>query len=364
MTIRVNPDMVILAREYRGLTQEQLGRALGVTQAKIAKIEGGLQIDVSEAQAELLCDALSFPVKFFQQNEELLGWGSSAYYYRKKASITAVDRKRIQGQVNICRIHLKKLLQSVEIEVNRKLPILDIEDEFGGSPVQAARAMRTFWGLPDGPIKNVTALIESAGVIVVPMDFGTNSIDATSIRLAEIPPIIFISTRIPSDRWRWTLAHELAHLLIHEVPNEVMEDQADAFAAEFLLPEIELKPQFARIGKIRLQDLANLKPYWKVSMQALLMRATGLGSLQKNEAQYLWMQINKLNFRTNEPNPLPKEAVKTYPAIVTFFEEEMKYSKEELASVLNVTPRELELLHGASGAWKMNQPALRIVPAS
>lgn len=356
--------MVVLAREYRGLTQEQLGRALGVTQAKIAKIEGGIQVDVSEVHTELLCDTLGFPIKFFQQNEQLLGWGSSAYYYRKKASVTAVDRKRIQGQVNICRIHLKKLLQSVEIEANRKLPILDLEDEFGGSPDQAARAMRSFWGLPDGPIKNVTALIESAGVIVVPMDFGTNSIDATSIRLAEIPPVIFISTRISSDRWRWTLVHELAHLLIHQVPTETMEDQADAFAAEFLLPEIELKPQFARIGKIRLQDLANLKPYWKVSMQALLMRATGLENLKKSEAQYLWMQISKLNYRMNEPNPLPKEAVKTYPEIMKFFEEQMEYSKDDMASVLNITPRELESLHGASGAWKMSQPALRIVPAS
>ena len=140
-----------------------------------------------------------------------------------------------------------------------------------------------------------------------------------------------------------------------------MEDQADAFAAEFLLPEIELKPQFARIGKVRLQDLANLKPYWKVSMQALLMRASSLGRLQKSESQYLWMQIGKLNFRTKEPNPLPREEVKTYPAMVKFFEDELKYSLEEMATVLKVTPRELESLHGASGAWKLSYPALKLV---
>lgn len=362
MTTKVNPDMVILAREYRGLTQEQLGQALGVTQAKIAKIEGGLQTEVSDVHTELLCDALKFPVKFFLQNEELLGWGSSAYYYRKKALITAVDRKRIQGQVNLVRIHLKRFLQSVEIAAKRSLPLLDLDEEYGGSPEQAARAMRTFWGLPDGPIKNVTTLIESAGIIIVPMDFGTNSMDATSIRLAEMPPVIFISSRMPGDRWRWTLVHELAHLLIHDVPNDTMENQADQFAAEFLLPEMELKPQFARIGKIRLQDLANLKPFWKVSMQALLMRASSTGHMTKSEAQYLWMQISKRNYRLNEPNPLQKEDVKTYPSIVKFFEEELKYSKDEMASVLSVTPLELELLHGASGAWRMNQPSLRIVP--
>jgi Zn-dependent peptidase ImmA (M78 family)/transcriptional regulator with XRE-family HTH domain len=360
MTIKVNPEMVTLAREYRGLTQEQLGRSLGVTQAKIAKIEGGLQTEVAENYAQLLCETLGFPIDFFIQNEEILGWGSSAYYYRKKASITALDRKRIQSQVNICRIHIKKFLRFVEIESARKLPVLDM-DEFSNSPIQAARAMRAFWNLPEGPIKNITTLLESAGVIVVPINFGTNTLDATCIRLAEIPPVVFINSQLPGDRWRWTLTHELAHLLMHEVPNEAMEDQADTFAAEFLLPELELNAQFSRMGKIRLADLCNLKPYWKVSMQALLMRASDLNHLRKSEAQYLWMQIGKLNYRTNEPHPLPKEEVKTYPAMVKFFEDELKYSKEEMAKLLNITPREVELLHGGVGAWKMLKTSLKIV---
>jgi len=360
MTIKVNPEMVTLAREFRGLTQEQLGRAIGVTQAKIAKIEGGLQPDLIEAHAAFLCSALDFPISFFQQNEELLGWGSSAYYYRKKASITASDRKRIQGQVNLSRIHIKKFLQSVEIESTRDLPVLDLED-YSSSPIQAAGAIRSFWGLPDGPIKNVTSLMESAGIVIIPIDFGTSSMDATSIRLNGLPPMVFINVAMPSDRWRFTLVHELAHLLMHQVHNEAMEDQADSFAAEFLLPEIELKPQFTRIGKIRLQDLANLKPFWKVSMQALLMRASSLNQIQRSEAQYLWMQIGKLNYRKNEPHPLPKEEVKTYPAMVQFFEKELHYTRDEMAKFLNVNPPLVESLHGAAGAWGMSPRALRLV---
>jgi Zn-dependent peptidase ImmA (M78 family)/transcriptional regulator with XRE-family HTH domain len=360
MTVKVNPEMVTLAREFRGLTQEQLGRAIGVTQAKIAKIEGGLQPELGDGHAEFLCSALDFPISFFQQNEELLGWGSSAYYYRKKASITALDRKRIQGQVNLTRIHVKKFLRSVEIESVRDLPILDLED-YSGSPIQAARAMRSFWGLSDGPIKNVTTLMEGAGIVIVPLEFGTDSMDATSIRLNELPPMVFINATMPSDRWRWTLVHELAHLLMHQVPNESMEDQADSFAAEFLLPEIELKPQFNRIGKIRLQDLANLKPFWKVSMQALLMRATSLDQIQSSQAKYLWMQIGKLNYRKNEPNPLPKEGVKTYPAMVSFFKNELNYTREEIATLLNINPQLVESLHGASGAWGSSPRPLRLV---
>lgn len=360
MAIKITPDMVILAREYRGMTQEQLGRELGVTQATIAKIEGGLK-GVSEIQAESLSKALDFPFSFFQQNEELLGFGSSAYYYRKKAVLTAIDRKRIQGQVNLMRIHLKTFLQSVDVEASRKLPFFDLDEEFNGSPSQAAISLRSYWNLPDGPIKNLTALIESTGVIVAPICFGTNSISATSIRLNEIPPVIFINSDMPGDRWRFTLAHELAHLVLHQIPKETMEDEADEFASEFLLPEIELKPQFMRIGRIRLQDLSILKPYWKVSMQALLMRASSLGAINKAESQYLWRQIASKGFRMSEPNPLTKETTKTYNDIITFFENELKFSKDEIAETLHVNSKEVESLHGSFGAWQSRTTRLKIV---
>lgn len=360
MTIKINPEMVTLAREYRGLTQEQLGQKIGVTQATIAKVEGGLK-GISDAQAEMLSHALDFPIGFFQQKEELLGFGSSAYYYRKKATISALDRKRIQGQVNLMRIHLKHFLRSIDIEASRSLPSYDLEDEFNGSSSQAAISLRTYWNLPDGPIKNLTALIESAGVIVAPICFGTNSISATSIRLNELPPIIFLNSDMPGDRWRFTLAHELAHLVLHPIPKETMEDEADEFAAEFLLPEIDLKPQFLRMGRIRLHDLSILKPYWKVSMQALLMRAYALDAMNKSEFQYLWRQIAKNGYRMSEPNPLPKEIAKTYSDILSFFERELNFSKEEIAETLHVTPREVELLHGTYGAWQNRGRHLKVV---
>src|SRR5258708_17080283 len=119
--MKVSPQMVTLAREYRGLTQEQLARKIGVGEARVAKIEGGLQTELPEAIFDDLCSGLSFPPSFFQQEEDLIGVGSSAYYYRKKADLSAFDRKRIHGVVNLVRIHLKKLLSFVDVAVKRQL---------------------------------------------------------------------------------------------------------------------------------------------------------------------------------------------------------------------------------------------------
>lgn len=343
--MKANSAMLVLAREYRGRTQEELARSIGVGQARIAKWEGGAQPDIPDPLFALLCDSLGFPPAFFEQTEELLGFGSSAYYYRKKADLTAADRRRIHGLVNLLRIHVKRMLASVEIETKHGLPQLDLED-YGGSAARTAQAVRAFWALPEGPVRNVTALIESAGVIVVPCDFPTRSMDATSLRLAEMPPLIFVNASLPADRWRFTLVHELAHLIVHQVPHETMEDEADAFAAEFLLPEIELRAQFARISNIRLQDLANLKPYWKTSIGALLKRAGDLGYLSDNQKRYLWSSMSKNGWRTQEPHPLPKEEPTIHRKLLEVFTGDLGYSAEEMAEFLKVTVPGLRELHG------------------
>lgn len=348
MTV-INNEMVTLAREFRGITQEELAREIGASQAKIARIEGGLLPDLPDSTVGLLCNALRFPLEFFTQNESRIGFGSSAYFYRRKADLTAADRKRIHGLVNILRINIKSYTSFLEIEAKKPLPTFELS-EFGDSPTKIAQAVRGLWKLPDGPIKNLTTLIESAGVIIVPVDFGTRAMDATSLRLAEMPPLIFINTHIPGDRWRFTLAHELAHLIMHDIPDEKMEDQADEFAAEFLMPEVELRAQLSRYRKLRLVDLANLKYFWKTSMGSLIERARDLDVLDQNQHRYLWMTMSKLGHRTNEPNPIAREEPKLFKKMVEYFLDELKYSAEDLRKLLKLNPPELELLHGVSSS--------------
>lgn len=339
----LNHEMVVLAREYRNITQEQLARSVLVSQATIAKIEGGVSCTVNEDLINRIASSLKFPIEFFYQPGERLGFGSSAFYYRKRSEITAANRKRISGVVNLLRLSLKRLLNVVDLEANRKLPFFQLE-EFGYNAEKIARALRAYWTLPEGPINNLTALIESAGVIVVPCDFGTRTMDGTSLRLTDMPPLIFINRSIPGDRWRFTLAHELAHLVMHDVPRETMENEADAFAAEFLMPEKDMRAQFARISRLRIQDLANLKPYWKVSIAALLMRADALNQLSLAKRRSLWIQMSKSGYRLKEPGTLPAEKAQNFENLFAYYRSELDYSVEELARTVFIFPEEFESL--------------------
>lgn len=195
----ITGDMVALAREYRAMSQDDLARQVGLSQAQIAKIEAGLKPELEDAWGAKLADALQFPATFLAQDEALLGFGSSAYFYRKRATIPAPERKRIHSTVNLLRIAIKRLLPHVEIEPKRALPSWSVDD-YGFNASNVARALRAHWLLPDGPIKDLTALVESAGVVVVRCSFGHKTIDATSLRLADMPPLVFMNSDVPGDR--------------------------------------------------------------------------------------------------------------------------------------------------------------------
>lgn len=55
--------------------------------------------------------------------------------------------------------------------------------------------------------------------------------------------MVLLNADLTNDRKRWTLAHELGHLVLHSnYIDPELESQADAFAAEFLMPRHIIEP--------------------------------------------------------------------------------------------------------------------------
>jgi|tagenome__1003787_1003787.scaffolds.fasta_scaffold19772649_1 Zn-dependent peptidase ImmA (M78 family) len=73
------------------------------------------------------------------------------------------------------------------------------------------------------------------------------------------------SAKRDSNRLRLTLAHEIAHIIMHNGPSLEMEDEANGFAAEFLMPRREIK---GSLFGLNMAKLAELKRHWCVSMAA------------------------------------------------------------------------------------------------
>jgi Zn-dependent peptidase ImmA (M78 family) len=214
------------------------------------------------------------------------------------------------------------------------------------------------WGLADGPVPNVIRVIEDAGGIVVRYPFGTPKIDAISRWVPGLPPLFFVNTNLPPDRERLTLAHELGHVFMHDVPNPDMESQANAFAAEFLMPAKDIAHH---LDRVTLERLAVLKPYWRVAMSALLYRATELRKLSRRSSQFLWMEMSKHGYRRVEPIHIEGETPTALRELIDLHRQHFGYGLDEFASMLAAEPQELVSLYGITQTAAEVRPTLRVV---
>jgi Zn-dependent peptidase ImmA (M78 family) len=362
---RVRPELIVLAREARGLTQSKLAAALEVSQGHLSKIEGGL-LPVSEGILERLAEVLNYPPHFFTSPEPIYGPGASEFFHRRRAALSARLLARLHAQVNIRRIQLSRMLPAVEIAPDR-IPELDAET-FSGGAADVARAVRAAWNLPRGPVENLTFAIEDAGGIVLVIDFGTSLLDGVSRFIPGLPPLFFENAEAPGDRARMTLAHELGHVVMHRVPSPDMEDQAFRFAAEFLMPERDIRHELQDLLADRPIDrLVALKLRWRVSMQGLIMHAERLGVISPRRARYLWMQMSRAGFRVREAAEadVPREQPRFMSEILDVYRRTLGYSPEDLAGLLAVNPQELATDFGIQLPPRDVRAKLRVLsPAS
>ena len=230
------------------------------------------------------------------------------------------------------------MLRAVELPECR-IPELDLAD-FNSDPREAARAVRATLNVSGGPIPSVVKVIEDAGGLIVPCTFGTFEVDAISRWVPGLPLLFFVNTSAPVDRFRMNLAHELAHMVLHRVPEPEMEDQANKLAAEFLMPSAEIKPQ---LYGLTLQRLAALKPYWRTSMNSILKQASDLNVMSPSAIRYLWIQMAQRGYRKREPAELDllPERPSLLQEVMDFYRADLGYSIEDLAQALKSTPDDL-----------------------
>jgi Zn-dependent peptidase ImmA (M78 family) len=117
----------------------------------------------------------------------------------------------------------------------------------------------------------------------------------------------------------------------------VREAEAFEFAAELLMPEAEIRPQLIRLNLV---TLANLKKYWKTSMQSIIRRAKNLSVLNENQYKYLSIQMSAEGYRTKEPAFFPHEQPSVLKQIIDAYLEDLDYSTEEIAELLDSSMEE------------------------
>jgi Zn-dependent peptidase ImmA (M78 family)/transcriptional regulator with XRE-family HTH domain len=303
------PQRWIEAREVRLLTQTALAELLGISRQSVSQYEKGTHTP-PPALLERAANILRVPSERFVR--PLTPNKPGTAFFRSLSDATKAARKRATRRQAWLRDDIVGALSEF-VELPRvNLPSLpqrqvhEIDHDF---IERAATTVRRHWGLADGPISDVTLLLENHGVIVVRQELGPLELDAFSEWSEGGRPYIILNTAKGSAvRSRFDAFHELGHLLLHRhldpslllstSSHKLVERQADRFASALLMPAATFGRE---VHSPSVPAFLAIKPRWRVSIAAMIQRTRALGLVTDDKAKLLCMYRNQRGWTKSEP---------------------------------------------------------------
>jgi Zn-dependent peptidase ImmA (M78 family)/DNA-binding XRE family transcriptional regulator len=350
----MNNETLKLARNYLGLSQSGFAKRIGVSQALISGIEKSNKPLTQEIIEKLKNE---FSSSFFSQR---MYTPNLKVHYRSSANIAKKYTDLFESRLHILANNISELLEYVNIPGNN-IPKKDLE-EFKLNPEYLANEIRSYFELGLSPIKEIVPLLEKNGVIIHFFDYDfissqNKNFDGVSFYVSGVP-VILINKKIQNARKVFTIAHELGHLIMHNhndfiISNDRdLEKEANVFASEFIAPKLALRGEFSRLT---LEKLFDLKAYWKISIGALLYKAS-IMSLTKDQYRR-W--ITKLApFRKEEPRDFYLESPVLLNKMIEVCKNEVG-SDQELLEILGLSESLYEEIY--STIIRKTRTKLRIV---
>ena len=326
-----------MAREARGINQSELAARLGITAAYISRIERG-DAGFTEQNLAKVSSITGFPKSFFFQEGDIVAENLS---FRKRETVAQKLIAPITAKANIIRLQVQFLTDQLGI-VNDPLPAYEVTETT--SPAQIAKEVRKSWRLKFPVIGSMMQVLEDHGIPICSFPFITERVDSRCMLTDNKQPVIFMNSQMLGDKQRFSLAFELGHLVMHTfipVPlDRSINHEANQFAAEFLMPEDDIKKDFK--GDITVPLLGELKRKWKVSMISLLYRADDLGFVTPNQKRYILQQFNQLQIRRREPVELdaPVEKPQLLRRWITELKDKRKLTTAQTAELLHMNTDE------------------------
>lgn len=351
---RFEPARLTQARVRAGLSKTDLATRVGVSPAAIGQYEAGVNSPRPDV-ADRLARTLKVRPDFFDVGRPLARVDTVNAHFRSLRSARVSDRQRALAMATL----VWELTFALERFV--KLPEVDLPRvPRGTSPADAAALLRQHWKLPDGPVKHLVANAEARGIVVVARPLGEiDAVDAFSVSIVDRPIVVMTPRRSENVfRHRFSVAHELGHLLLHadvEEPNATIEREADEFAAAFLTPAAAMDAALPQ--RLDLASLDRVGRTWGVSPHSLVRRMVERGRTTESSARRAYQRLAMVDDPSADPtSSYPGET----PTLLTKAAElaaENGASISALAESLRLSPSQVRNLLGEAD----ERPVLRII---
>ena len=340
----VNGGRLRLARSAAGLSLRALEVRIGgrVTAQAIGKYERNESMPGSGVLIAL-AEALGVSVEYLTSAQDLT---LEAVEFRKKPVVSKREETIVQARVidlleRYVSIEQLLSLPSVQWDKPREAPYPVVSDL--SEVEQAAISLRTHWDLGRKPILSVVELLEECGVKVLALELSDiGGMTAYARRDGtSVDAVMVVNCSDSGERQRFTLAHELGHLVLAADDKVNAEKAAQRFAGAFLMPADTVRTEIGRRRtSIGWSELFSLKRVFGVSVQAIVYRCRDLGII--NDALYtqLFRDISRLGWRTlpyPEPRPIKPERPSRFERLCLRALAERVISEAKAAELLSMS---------------------------
>ena len=328
------------ARKAAGLSLRDLGERVGVSHAAIKKYEDALSMPSSGILLELSRVLKVRTEYFFRPGPVVL----EGIEYRKRGSL---PKKRLEA---ITHEVIDQIERRIELENLFPNPPVKAFAPVDGLPAtvitkdrieQIADRVREAWRLGFDPIPDVIDVLETNGIRVFMIDADTeNKFDGLAARVNGMP-IVVVGRHWPGDRQRFTLAHELGHLMLEGRLSEELNEEAacNRFAGAFLFPQASVLRELGKHrNAIELKELGLLKEEFGLSMAGILYRALDLGVISKAYRQEQAKLFSIKGWHRKEPGPeFPTEKARIFEQLVFHALAEEYIGESKAAELMNMS---------------------------
>jgi Zn-dependent peptidase ImmA (M78 family)/DNA-binding XRE family transcriptional regulator len=287
------------ARKMAGMSLQELSDATGnlVTKQAISKYEKGIMFPGSDI-LNAFSKALDVKSEYFYRQSHVKLTGLE---FRKRSRLPKKDENRVKH------LTLDFLERIGEIETvmgqraifNSPLKNAPIKNE--NDVEAAAMQLRKKWELGIAPVSNLMELLEDKGVKILEVDL-PDQFDGLSA-WAESIPVITVNKNHDLVRKRFTIVHELAHLMLNfkDCNQDDLEKLCHIFAGAFLVPKEKMLEELgAHRNRITLLELKKLKGIYGISIMALMVRAKHLKIINDAVYKKFFMMANKSGWRSGK----------------------------------------------------------------
>ncbi len=286
-------------RHLEGINQAELAERIGVSVQRISEVERGVR-------------APAFDLSPLGYTESRLGFvpDMTEPLHRHYTRTRETSKKRAKEIVRLGGEVFAELRRDTKLSVRLEREVSSIERDIDDVEQLAAEVRLSMLDVEEaGPIRNLTAAAERAGVAIVPVrelagDLEARTIDGLS-SWVDGQPAIGLDPDVPGERFRFSLAHELGHLVMHARRHDYTEDEANRFAGALLIPRDTLEYALRETAVPTLSDFLHLKSSLGMSVAALIYRARDLNLITAERFRSLQIQKSTAWGRRNEPNDSP-----------------------------------------------------------